>query len=91
MGNTAYGLPSRRLLEAPKRSYVIPHKGIDCVSLRVNGEHQLYACYHHAPMVIAMLQDGDERIAVDQWGVMKKVDGSGVQRDASKGVVCCIV
>jgi len=89
MGENAYGLPSKRLESTPK-TITIPHKGIDCVSLKINGEHQCYACYHHAPMVIAILQDGDESIAVDQWGVQKRTDFTGINRDYSKGVVCCV-
>jgi hypothetical protein len=81
MGNTAYGLPSKRLESTPKDSFIIPHKGIDCVSLRINGKHECYSCYHHAPMVIALLQNGDESISVDQWGVT---------RGFEKGVVCCV-
>lgn len=80
MGQTAYGLPSRRLESAPK-VIVIPHKGIDCVALHVNGKRMNYVCYHHADMVEALLQDGDERIEVTRWSI---------KREDAKGVQCCV-
>jgi len=67
---------------------VIPHKGIDCVSIRLNGKHVCYACYHHAPLVKAILQDGDDRIPVEQWGLQSN---HGSYRDFQKEAVCCVV
>lgn len=90
MGNTtSIGLPSR-VLEAPPKKLVIPHKGIDCVSMQVNGKHVLYACYHHANLVESLIQDGDERVEVTRWGIDNRRE---YHRDYEKGkdIVCCIV
>jgi hypothetical protein len=90
MGNsTSYGLPSA-VLSGPPKEYRIPHKGIDCVSLQVNGKHHSYACYHHANLVESLIQDGDERVEVTRWGVDNR---RHLHRDYSGGkdIVCCIV
>ncbi len=90
MGNsTSYGLPSK-VLKVPPKSYSIPHKGIDCVSMQVNGKHVAYTCYHHANLVESLIQDGDERVEVTRWGIDNR---RKLHRDYSGGkdIVCCIV
>ena len=69
------------------KSIQIPHKGIDCVSIRLNGKHVCYSCYHHAPMVRAILQDGDDRVPVEQWGIHSNRKG---HREFQHQVECCV-
>jgi hypothetical protein len=63
------------------KPFRIPHKGQDCVSIRLDGKHVAYSCYHHAPGIIAELEDGSDDVNVSQWGI---------PRAHSKGIVCCM-
>lgn len=51
--------------ERAKRHY----KGQDCVSVRVNGQHVLYACQTHLFVAIADIEQGDDTMWVDTWTV----------------------
>jgi hypothetical protein len=62
------------------KTATIPHKRQDCVDLRVAGKHVAYSCYFHAASVIADIQEGDDTVMVEQWGIPKAFD---------KGIQCC--
>ncbi len=63
-GEKMANLTSQQQAEQRKR---IPHKGIDCLSIRVNGLHVRYSCYHHLEQVIADIRQGDEELYLDLW------------------------
>lgn len=47
------------------------HKGTDCVSVRLEGEHVHYACTTCLPRVMSDLWMGDDTKWVSVWGVPK--------------------
>lgn len=55
-------------------SIPIPHSKQDCIELRIDGVKVGTVCYYHAPRAIAKLEDGDESIEVERWGVKKDFD-----------------
>lgn len=57
----------------------IPHSRQDCIELKMDGKHVGYVCYHHASQAIAKLEDGDDTVTVDRWGIKPAFD---------KGVTC---
>lgn len=45
------------------------HKGQDCVSIRVDGEHVMYACQTHLFIALGDIEQGDDTMWVDTWTV----------------------
>jgi len=37
----------------------VSHKGIDCVSIRLNGEHYMYSCYHCLERITCDIEDAN--------------------------------
>ena len=52
----------------------LPHKRQDTVSLKVDGEHYCYTCYHHLFKSISILECDYPESTVDIFGVNKEHD-----------------
>ena len=67
----------------------VPHRGHDVVSIRVDGKHVDYACYHHAPHLVAWLEQGNESVGVSQWGVRTQKIGLRNREVVIEPHSCC--
>lgn len=46
--------------EQQRERFKVPHKGIDCVSIRQYGKHVAYSCYHCLPRMVADIEEGNQ-------------------------------